>query len=214
MNPRAKYFLLIIIPILTIFALFVCFDGKIMLKNNFSYESSSISMKLPNGVCATKLQDFIIYTNFCPDEVKDIPLNISYSNGTEIRKLFNRTIVFFDPNGVGNYTVALLNLLYALPKQRTWIVCIYYDPGCKLYLYNETQDAYIIYPTKQHDSYIIYYELSKNSSFSIFLNIGNSTRIIQRDYNSVLIEGTNSTIRKAVDRFIFWWYGVFSYISS
>jgi len=210
MNPRIRYFLLISIPILIIFSLFICFAKKIVLKNLFLLDDIMISDRSSDGVCVTQLQSLVIYTNFCPEDVNHIPLNISYSDGTEIRKLFNRTIILFDPNGKGNYTVALLNLLYALPKQGTWIVCTYYNPGCRLYLYNETQSIYIIYPTKQNNSYILYYKVPKNSSFVILLNLGNTTKIIQEDYNLVLIEGTNSTIRKAVDRFIFWWYGIYS----
>jgi|GEM_PF-5739236 len=182
--------ILVIITITTIFVLFATF-----LLNN----ETNVSKKVEKKGCFYKISDNLtIYSLYCLEELADIPIIIEKNLST---KNYNVSIIFFDPLGRGYYSAALLELLLKIPL--SYIpVCLYYDEKCDFYSLDIKEDWYYI-ADKNNKTY----NISSEEKLIIFLLQNETNNIIIKE-NKIYIMGKDEGIRKAVSKFLLWWYGI------
>jgi len=159
-------------------------------------------------ICRVNISNYTLYLDLCPNQTKNIVINLP--NSTTYRKRYDHILAIFDPNGTGNYSVALLNFVMAFPKFFVIPVCSNYYSRCKLYLIGINNTTAIFAPVNESGKYEIYYEANLSKVLVVYIKLSNETKIILKKPHTILIEGNYTTIRKATDRFIYWWYGVLS----
>ena len=185
----------------------------VFLVNTKLPEGNSIAVAVPKAnqsVCKINLNNKTLYLDLCPNQVSFVTLKLNYTNSSALKKKYKHILVLFDPNGTGNYSVAVLNFLLSFPKYFAIPVCVSYDPSCKLYLIKINDTTAIFAPTKKNNDYEITFEADLSKVLVVYINQSDKTLISQKDNHTIVIEGDSSTIRPAVDKFIFWWYGVVS----
>ena len=156
------------------------------------------------NVCKTKVGNNTIYLDYCPNQTKWIRVNLG--NSTKYKMKYKHILLIFDPNGTGNYTVATLNLYFSLSK---WLipVCNKYYKKCNFYLISINNTTAIFKPVNQTPKYDVTFEADLSKVLPVYLVLSNKTLVYEMN-GSVYIEGNNSTIRLAADRFVYWWYGI------
>lgn len=159
------------------------------------------------GICYIDYNDTKIPVAFCYDFVKDIIVNITNYNGSQIINASNYKLVFFYPEYTGNYSVALLNLY--LKFNKTIPVCLYNYENCKFYTNMSIDDICskdkikILYNDKMYDLYMI--EFPSNITVPIILNLSYNIGVFEYN-NCIIVSGDTKDIRRVVSRFAYWVY--------
>ncbi len=172
----------ILIPVVFIVTAAITYYVLVPSKANLSFLPGNHN----SNECITKADNITLVTQYCFSNVSYIPVNTSLKDGKDAKSKYKGVILLFDPLIPGNYTVALVNLAMKIP----------FDAELCYYNYTKCPGVVTLEETKKYQQYLF-----------VAVYLSNETKIVQ-DGNVIYINATESEIRKAIDRFIFFWYGV------